>query len=196
MRMRPGYFDELYASSEDPWGLADRFYERRKRALMMASLPRERFARAFEPGCATGLVTRELAERCDEVVATDVALRAVELTRLRVGDRAGVRVHQASLDGALPEGTFDLVVLSEVGYYCEHLGALHAAVAAVLSSDGVLVGCHWRHRAPDHPHTAEQVHAVLGEGLHRLALHVEEDFLLEVWSADAASVARREGILD
>ena len=35
------YFDRVYASSDDPWGFASRWYERRKRQLTMASLPRE-----------------------------------------------------------------------------------------------------------------------------------------------------------
>ncbi|MCW2495641.1 SAM-dependent methyltransferase [Jatrophihabitans sp.] len=193
--MQPGYFDELYAGADDPWGLADRFYERRKRALLLASLPREHFERAFEPGCATGLVTHALAARCDEVLATDVAPRAVELTRRRTAADQNVSVAQACFPDELPGGTFDLVVLSEVGYYCADLDILAAALESILQPDGVVIGCHWRHDAPDHPHTAEAVHAVLGAGRHRLASHVEEDFLLEVWGTAAPSVAQREGIV-
>jgi hypothetical protein len=50
----PDYFDRMYADSQDPWDFAGRWYEQRKRALTMASLPRARFRRAFEPGCSIG----------------------------------------------------------------------------------------------------------------------------------------------
>jgi LmbE family N-acetylglucosaminyl deacetylase len=73
-------FDALYAGAADPWGLAGRWYEQRKRAVLLAGLPRPRFRRAFEPGCATGLITAELAKRCERVLAWDVATSAVEQT--------------------------------------------------------------------------------------------------------------------
>jgi SAM-dependent methyltransferase len=193
--MRPGYFDDLYAVSDDPWCLHDRFYERRKLALLMASLPRERFERAYEPGCATGLVTRQLAARCDEVVAVDVAPRAVELTRQCTDGLPGVTVSLGSLPDDLPSGTFDLVVLSEVGYYCPDLEVVRTAVHGLMRADAVLVVCHWRRRAPDYPHTSEAVHATLGIGLHPIVRHVEEDFLLDIWATMPGSVAQREGIV-
>jgi SAM-dependent methyltransferase len=195
LTMRPGYFDALYTGADDPWGLAERFYERRKRALLLASLPRERFARAFEPGCATGLITHELGLRCEQVVATDIAPRAVALARDRCEQQPHVLIEQADFPAALPVGTFELVVLSEVGYYCPDLDVLRAAVDALLSTDGVLVACHWRHDAPDHPHSAGAVHSALGIGRHRLAQHSEDDFLLDVWSGRALSVAQRDGIV-
>lgn len=194
--MRPGYFNDLYAVSDDPWCLHDRFYERRKLALLMASLPRERFDRACEPGCATGLVTRQLAARCDEIVAVDVAPRALELTRQRTEGLPGVTVTLGSLPDDLPPGTFDLVVLSEVGYYCPDLPAVRSAVHRLLRADAVLAACHWRHSAPDYPQTAEDVHAELGIGLHPIVRHVEDDFLLDIWATVPGSVAQREGIVN
>jgi LmbE family N-acetylglucosaminyl deacetylase/SAM-dependent methyltransferase len=188
-----GYFDALYAAADDPWGLAERFYERRKRSLLLASLPRPRFRRAFEPGCATGLLTTELLERCDSVVAWDGAAAAVHQARDRVGDRAVVE--QCRIPDDWPDGAFDLIVLSEVAYYCVDLDRLAQRVRDSLSSDGVLVACHWRHRALDHPHTARLVHDRLGAGLHSIAAHREHDFLLDVWSVRAESVARVEGIV-
>ncbi|HEY2166608.1 MAG TPA: SAM-dependent methyltransferase [Jatrophihabitantaceae bacterium] len=196
LTVRPGYFDDLYAASDDPWGLARGFYERRKLALLMAALPRERFERAFEPGCALGLVTRQLAERCDEVLAMDVVPRAVELTRQHAADFPGVTVCEGSLPDDLPPGTFDLVVLSEVGYYVADLDALRSAVHGLLRRDAVVVACHWRHSAPDYPQSADVVHAALGVGMYRLARHVEDDFLMDVWTTVPGSVAQREGIVD
>ena len=59
------YFDGLYKSSDDPWNLREGWYERRKRSLTLALLPRPRYRNAFEPGCANGELTAELATRCD-----------------------------------------------------------------------------------------------------------------------------------
>ncbi len=191
----PEYFNRLYRADPDPWGLADRFYEQRKRNLLLAALPRPRFERAFEPGCATGLLTTALAARCDEVVAWDLAEAAVAQACVRTASARGVTVHLGAIPEQWPDGPFDLVVLSEVGYYCLDLAALVRRVDATLTADGVLVACHWRHPAALHPHTAEAVHAALGQDRHRLVLHDEADFLLEVWTADRRSVAQLERLV-
>lgn len=191
----PGYFDDLYVGTDDPWLLAERFYELRKRELILASLPRRQFRRVFEPGCATGLLSERLAERSEELLATDVAARAVQLARERTAGRRGVTVGLQRIPEQWPDGEFDLIVISEVGYYCPDLALLSATVERSLTDDGVLLACHWRHPAEDHPHTAEQVHAALGSGLRLVASHVEEDFRLEVWTRGGESVARADGIL-
>jgi LmbE family N-acetylglucosaminyl deacetylase/SAM-dependent methyltransferase len=192
------YFDELYEQDRDPWKLAKRFYERRKRQLLLASLPRERFRRAFEPGCAIGALSVELAERCQELVAWDGARVAVKETTVRVSDRSldsRVVVECGRIPASWPSGQFDLIVLSEVGYYSPDLQELKQRITQSLTPDGVLVACHWRHQAPDHPATAADVHAALGEGLQNIVRHREADFLLDVWTADGISVAAAEGIV-
>jgi LmbE family N-acetylglucosaminyl deacetylase len=189
------YFDSLYAESDDPWGLAERFYERRKRALVLACLTRERFRRAFEPGCATGLLTRELAKRCDELIAWDGASAVVERARAGLAALDNVALSCRRIPEDWPEGTFDLILLSEVGYYCVELGALADRVQGSLAADGIVLVCHWRHAAPDHPHGAADVHAAVGRNLHRLLEHVERDFRLEVFARDPRSVATVEGIV-
>lgn len=192
----PAYFDALYEADPDPWGLVDRFYEQRKRELVLACLPRRTFRRAFEPGCAVGALTAGLAARCAEVVAWDAAAAAVERAR-RVAPH--VVVEHGRIPDRWPDGTFDLIVLSEVGYYCTDLALLVGLVCSALAEDGVVVACHWRHPAPDHPVTAEAVHDALAAGLRgradRLVLHEEADLLLDVWSADPRSVAQAEGIV-
>ncbi len=189
------YFDRLYADADDPWGLGTRFYEQRKRSLLLASLPRPRFDSAFEPGCATGLLTAELATRCSDVLAWDVAQRAVDATSRRVAGLPNVGVARGAIPGAWPEGRFDLIVLSEVGYYSLDLDLLAERAWTSLSDDGVLVACHWRHAAPDHPHTADDVHAALDRAPLRVVRHVEDDFRLDVWSTAGRSVAAQTGLL-
>ncbi len=186
------YFDRLYAQSNDPWGLAERFYEQRKRNLLMGVLPRRHFQRVFEPGCATGELSVLLRERCTELVAWDGAAAAVRQARARLG---ATSVEQRRIPDDWPDGSFDLVVLSEVGYYCADLDVLARRVSGSLTRDGFVVACHWRHAAADHPHSAPEVHTALGAGLHRLVRHEEDDFLLDVWSLAPVSVAGLEGIV-
>ena len=189
------FFEELYAREEDPWKLNERFYERRKRAAILAALTKPRFRRAFEPGCATGLLTGELAARCDEVVAWDIAGAAVERAADRLRDAGSVEFGVGAIPEQWPGGRFDLIVLSEVGYYCTDLDALVRRIGESLDDDGVLVACHWRRSAPLHPHTAGAVHAAIGSGHHLVVSHVEDDFLLQLWTRSGMSVAAAEGIV-
>lgn len=193
---QPAYFTSLYAGRDDPWGLADRFYEQRKRSIVLGSLPRPSFARVFEPGCATGLLTKALAERAEQVVAWDVASAALHQTSTRLGaslDRVRIERGQIPLDW--PDGEFDLIVLSEVGYYCDDMDLLVRRVLASLTSDGVVLGCHWARAAVDHPRDGRDVHDAFDRVLPRLVHHVEDDFRLDVWTRSGKSVASAEGIV-
>ena len=92
------YFDELYRHSDDPWKLREGWYESRKRSLTLALLPRPRYRNAFEPGCANGELTLELAKRCDMLLAADLHERAVELARERAAGITHVRVEQRTAE--------------------------------------------------------------------------------------------------
>jgi LmbE family N-acetylglucosaminyl deacetylase/SAM-dependent methyltransferase len=189
------YFDDLYSREDDPWKLNERFYEQRKRAAILAALTKPRFRRAFEPGCATGLLTADLAGRSDEVVAWDIAGAAVERAADRLRDLAHVEVGVGAIPEQWPGGRFDLIVLSEVGYYCTDLDALVQRIEESLDDEGVLVACHWRRSAPMNPHSAGAVHAAIGTGRHLVVSHVEDDFLLQLWTRSGVSVAAAEGIV-
>lgn len=193
------YFDGFYARHDDPWGLESRWYERRKRALLMATLPRERFASVLEIGCATGLVTRELAARADRVLAVDIAAAAIDRAAARLGGARHVSFSQRDATRDWPAGAFDLVVLSEVGYFWS-AAALRRVLDAVhgsLAPDGVLVACHWRHAFQAAPQTGDDVHAMLAASdLRSLSQHVEDDFRLDVLAhAGTPGVARATGVL-
>ncbi len=198
MTLPPEYFAQQWDGDDDPWRIADRFYERRKRDLVLAALPRERFATALEVGCAAGHLTARLAPCCDALLACDVEPRAVALAAARTDADPGVTVEVRRMPQEWPQGRFDLVVVSEVGYYFggSDLAALADRAAGCLTSDGVLLACHWRHPAPDYPSSAADVHDALGStGLTRAAQHAEPDLLLDVWTRAEASVARAEGWL-
>jgi SAM-dependent methyltransferase len=197
----PGsYFDDMYAAADDPWGFEARWYERRKYALTLSALPKERYRRGFEPGCSIGVLSGMLAERCDALLASDVAAAAVEQARRRLADRDGVDVAQLSMPADWPDGDFDLIVLSEMAYYFSRgdLAELLRRAAGSLTGDGTLLACHWRHPVADYPLSGDEVHAAIAElpGLERTVRHVEADLVLEVYQpAPARSVAQTTGLV-
>lgn len=190
------FFDSLYATSADPWRFAGSWYEARKRSLLLASLPARRYANAYEPGCAMGDLTAHLVERCDHLLASDGALKAVEATRGRFHGDARVQVVQAWLPDDWPAQTFDLIVLSEFLYYLAPADQSRIAEAAQasLSPGGTLVACHWRHPIVGCECGGDAVHDHLRRALvlHE-ALRLEDaDFCLGLWSS-APSPAAVEG---
>lgn len=202
MTVDPGYFRGLYAASSDPWGLADRWYEARKYALSLALLPRERYEAAFEPGCSIGVLTAELAARCGSLLSCDGTADAVRSAQARTAALSGVRVEQRMIPADWPPGEFDLIVCSEFLYYfgdADLERVLHLATGA-LRPDGHLLAVHWRHPAPDHPRTGDEVHAALAShgGLARLVGYRDPDFAAEVFAradGDLRSVAQAGGIV-
>lgn len=195
-----GFFDEFYAGKIDPWGFESRWYEERKRALTVAALPRARFASALEVGCSTGMLTRDLAERCERLLAIDIAAAPIETARERLKDYPRVEFAQMRTPQHWPDGRFDLIVLSEIGYYWDETDLRHALDRAVrtLTRDGIIIACHWRHDVPEYPLSGDQVHAALLQrtDLALFVRHREEDFLLDVFSRPpAVSVARETGLV-
>ncbi|NNJ16246.1 class I SAM-dependent methyltransferase [Pseudomonas putida CSV86] len=186
------YFADLFAASDDPWAFRTRWYEKRKRELIMASLPRQFYERIFEPACANGELSAALAERCTELVCHDLDSTAVALARQRLGGLRNVQVGQGRLPGDWPGGSFDLIVLGEIGYYLDPeqwLQVIEQAVAS-LGEDGGLLACHWLHPIDGCPQNGRQVHALLEERLplYRVLRHEEADFLLEYWSCQPSVI--------
>ncbi|MBF6031460.1 methyltransferase domain-containing protein [Pseudomonas sp. P115] len=198
MSVATPYFDQLFAGNDDPWAFRQRWYERRKRALTLALLTRPRYASVFEPGCANGELSAELAPRCDQLLCCDTASAAVSLAKTRLLGFAHAQVQQSRLPEQWPAGPFDLIVLSELCYYldADDLHHLIDRALASLNKDGQLLACHWRPAIEGCPQTGEQVHALLQQRLNMplMASHHEADFLLDLWSRDGTSVATLEGL--
>lgn len=197
--LRQDYFDATYARRDDPWGFEDRWYEERKRSVTLAALPDVRYGRVLEVGCSIGVLTADLAPRSDELLAVDVAPAAVARARERVASAAHVRVEVGDVAAHVPDGPWDLVVLSEVGYYLSRADLVRTARAlrASLAAGGTVVAVHWRHPVADYPLTGDEVHRVLRRTLDLAPLvrHEEADFVLDVLAADPRSVARRTGLV-
>ncbi len=196
MSVADSYFDELFQDNDDPWAFKQRWYERRKRALTLAALPRERYSSIFEPGCANGELSAALASRVERLLACDTCEAAAGLASERLREFDHVRVIQARLPQHWPDERFDLIVLSELGYYLDEtdLNRWIDCALASLTENGQLLACHWRPRIEGCPLDAERVHEILGHRLQmsRLFSHQEPDFLLDLWSRDPQSVAEKE----
>lgn len=180
----PEHFDGLYADSNDPWRFRTSWYERRKYALTVAALPRERYKSGFEPGCSIGLMTTALASRCDRLVAVDSSQRAVDLTRATLVNEPHVTVERAVLPEGTPDGPLDLIVASEVLYYLSaaDLTAFLDMALRRLQPGGHFVTTH--HRAADRAYGYDgfNVHDTLRQRneLAVIVEHEEAEFSLTV----------------
>ena len=194
----PTDFDAMFSRDSDPWNFQTLWYEARKRALTLACLPKQHYGRVYEPGCANGELSAELAMRCDYLLASDGAAAAVQLARDRLADAPGATVVQAHTPAQWPEGSFDLVVISELAYYLSPAEVAHLArrAHASLRPGGTVLACHWRWPIPGCTLDGDQVHAVLAETLAMplVSSHREPDVCLDVWCLEACSVAMREGL--
>jgi SAM-dependent methyltransferase len=192
----PAFFDNMFRDNTDPWCFKTRWYETRKRALTMACLPSARYQSGFEPGCANGELSAELATRCDRLLISDGSALAVKAARERLQDVANVEVRQLWLPEEWPEDAFDLVVISELAYYfsTEQLNVVSQCVLRSLTPNGTVLACHWRHPIDGCKLRGDDVHDALlkSMAMPHLSTHAELDFRLDVWSRDARSVAQRE----
>ncbi len=141
----PDYFENLYRRDPDPWKFASSDYEREKYAATIVALPHRRFTRCFEVGCSIGVLTRQLAERCDTVLGVDVSETALRQARERCADLPGVTLELMAVPGDWPAGPFDLIMFSEVLCYFG-IPRIHEAARRTLESlapGGTVVLVNW-----------------------------------------------------
>jgi hypothetical protein len=178
------YFTGLYLAKDDPWDVGTKWHDLRKYAVTVASLPRERYRRCYEPGASIGTLSRMLAGRCDEVLATDSVPEAVDLALRNTADLPNVRVERAELPADLPGGLFDLVVIGDLLYYLsgDDLTATLDGLVDRLEPGGDLVSVHFRDRENGGNYDGFNAHAALlaTAGLEPVVHHEDEWFLLDV----------------
>ena len=131
-------FDRLYAERADPWRFETSPYEQDKYAETLARLGQGRFERALELGCSIGVFSKLLAGRCGQLLALDAAAAAVAAARTRCVGLAHVEFRRATLPQEWPEGSFDLIVVSELLYF---LSPDDIALLARRSAAAAAEGC-------------------------------------------------------
>lgn len=195
MRVDIGSFDKKYRSVADPWRFATSPYELHKYHETVSALGARHFRRAFEPGCAIGVLTLMLADHADHIVAVDASERAIGAARRRLAGRGHVELHVGAIPEWWPEGTFDLVVFSELGYYWDRDGLddVVARIVRLLDPGGVLLAVHWLGSSGDHLCSGYDVHERLEHHVGPSTTRVEygsssrrdsmnESFLIEQWA--------------
>ncbi|QXI26312.1 class I SAM-dependent methyltransferase [Pseudomonas vanderleydeniana] len=196
MSVNAGYFEQLFASSDDPWQFRTRWYERRKRDLIMACLPRQHYETVFEPACANGELSAALAPRCEKLLCQDGDPTAVRLARERLVDAPQVQVEQGWLPADWPDGTFDLIVLGEIGYYLSAADWCQVIARArdCLTPAGAVLACHWLAPIDGCALDGRQVHALLEQHLPLPCVlrHEEAQFVLELWSRESLTFDLQE----
>jgi SAM-dependent methyltransferase len=86
-------------------------------AMLDSVLGGKRFETALEIGCAEGIFTQMLMERCDSLVAVDISSIALERARQRCQRNGRIRFHELDIRVDSLPGTFDLIVAVHVLEY-------------------------------------------------------------------------------
>jgi SAM-dependent methyltransferase len=156
----PEYFDHVYHANRDPWNFETSPYERDKYAATLAALPRPHYPQAFEIGCSLGVLTAQLAPRCGHLLAVDVSEAALAQAQARCADLPQVEIRQLRVPEEFPRQSFDLILLSEVGYYWAPVDLARAAdlIITGLVPGGQLLLVHWTPPVHDYPLTGDDVH--------------------------------------
>jgi LmbE family N-acetylglucosaminyl deacetylase len=177
-------FDAVHSGNEDPWQYTTDWYEHRKRSLTLAALPGRSYTAGLEIGCSIGTLSVELAPRCGSFLAVDASSAALEHAARRLAHLPGAQTRHLTVPQDWPEGAFDLIVVSEVGYYLspEELAEVFERVEGALLPGGTLILCHWRHPISGWVLDGDAVHAAARRQLRwaEAGLYRERDFILEV----------------
>lgn len=193
------YFEQLYQDNQgDPWRYEQRWYEQRKRNLSLAILPKAVYTHGFEIGCSNGVLSAELAKRCEQLTCIDAHPTALQLARHRLSALTHVNIIQGIIPTDLPSQQFDLIVVSEILYYLDPTPLKHCIdwINEHLAKTGTIIACHWRSRIDGFSLDAQSVHDSLKQQLryHHYAHLNDPDFLMDIWTASDQSLAKQEGL--
>lgn len=183
------YFDDVFASDDDPWSLASSTYEAAKYAASVAVIADRRYRAALEIGCAHGVLTRHVAPLCGTLLAIDISQRAVDLARRRCADLDTVTIERAAFPLQLPDHTpttgFDLVLLSEVAYYWDDgdIARAAAAIRTLAAPECRILLVHWT-GTTDYPQTGDDAVAKLQRHIGAITVERAErtaEYRLDLW---------------
>jgi cyclopropane fatty-acyl-phospholipid synthase-like methyltransferase len=157
------FFEAKYQRDVDPWNFEASTYERNRYAHILRSLEGRRWRSALEPGCSVGVLTEGLAQLCEQLLALDFSATAMSATKERCKRFPHVNVSCLGLEEIQTFGDFDLIVLSEIGYYFteRRWAELSRRIAREMRPSSTVLAAHWTGSSEDHEITGDRVHEIL-----------------------------------
>ncbi len=181
------FFEQLYQENSDPWQFATSEYEAKKYAATLNALPRNLYQAGFEIGGSIGILTEKLARRCQSLLSVDVS----EIAQAQAIDRCqhlnNIKFELMSVPESFPTESFDLIVLSEVGYYWswEDLHKAQSLIIEGLQAQGHLLLVHWTVDRGILPLTGDEVHddflKLVPDKLKRIKSLIEDTYRLDLF---------------
>lgn len=157
------FFEAKYQKNADPWDFSSNPYEIQRYDAIISAISHRHYTRAFEPGCSIGVLTERLAAYCDEVYAIDFSSFATAQALERCAHLPHVGVYCAVLPEGTPAKDFDLLVLSEIGYYftLQDWQRISSALIDSIPQDATVLAAHWLGQSQDHRISGDEVHESL-----------------------------------
>jgi SAM-dependent methyltransferase len=154
-------FEHKFRENIDPWDYASSPFERFKRRVLIRTCGLAKHGRVLELGCANGETTRALKRISLRLLAVDGSMTAIAAAKRRLGGSAHVSFSCLTIPEEMPQGPFDLIIISELAYYLppHRLSLLGRRVSASLAYGGRAVVLNHRRMFGDgaqHPALAHQ----------------------------------------
>lgn len=138
------HFEALFRESSNPWQ-HESAYETTKVRQTLNLLPDVSDKRALEVGCGEGYMTRQIAARVKHLVAIDISSTALKRAARLCDGIDNVEFRQLNFVKDSLGERYDLIVCSEVLYYCPDCSVLRKVarqLAVSLRSGGFLLLTH------------------------------------------------------
>ncbi len=140
------HFENLYRQKQDPWNYEHSHFEREKYLKTLQAIPEE-VETIWEIGCGEGVFTQLLLEKGKRVRGVDISPTALSRARERLKDFDDrVCLQKLNIAREDIEGTFDLILASEILYYLggkDVLQPLEEKFFRHLRPFGYLLLCHF-----------------------------------------------------
>lgn len=181
------YFEDVYAAKDDPWNFETSEYEAEKYAETIKALLRENYKNAFEIGCSIGVLTEKLAAKCEKILAIDVSEKALEKAKTRCKNLPHITFKKMNFPQEFPEEIFNLILISEVGYYLapEDWEAATEKIFAHLDDKAQVALVHWLPKVHDYPQTGDEVHDIFerfaSSRMRSIYKMRSENYRIDVW---------------
>jgi len=140
------HFEELYRKKPDPWNYESYEFEKEKYLKTLLTIPND-VKTIWEVGSSEGVFTQILLEHGKEVFGVDISETALQRARERLtkyGDK--IRLQKLDITQEDIDGTFDLIIASEILYYLggkNVLFPLEEKFYRHLRPGGYLLLCHF-----------------------------------------------------